>query len=151
MWAGIESVDTNTWQVNTVRNVPDGNYFIGLRYMSVLSPTPPLVRDANGVVIGTSRTLLTRYELTLKDSGEFHAVITDSSRTLTDGTYSSLVYSNVELMPNEPTDASLGRAIIPVRAQAQDTVATFESDSDTDLCILDIEYVLQYRARRKRI
>ena len=119
--------------------------------MSVLSPTPPLVRDANGVVIGTSRTLLTRYELTLKDSGEFHAVITDSSRTLTDGTYSSLVYSNVELMPNEPTDASLGRAIIPVRAQAQDTVATFESDSDTDLCVLDIEYVLQYRARRKRI
>ena len=150
-WAGIESVDTNTWQVNTMRNVPDGNYFIGLRYMSVLSPTPPLVRDANGVVIGTSRTLLTRYELTLKDSGEFHAAITDSSRTLTDGTYSSLVYSNVELMPNEPTDASLGRAIIPVRAQAQDTVATFESDSDTDLCVLDIEYVLQYRARRKRI
>lgn len=151
MWAGIESVNTNTWQVNTVRNVPDGNYFIGLRYMSVLSPTPPLVRDANGVVIGTSRTLLTRYELTLKDSGEFHAAITDSSRTLTNGTYSSLVYSNVELMPNEPTDASLGRVIIPVRAQAQDTVATFESDSDTDLCVLDIEYVLQYRARRKRI
>ncbi|QHJ80534.1 MAG: hypothetical protein [Bacteriophage sp.] len=151
MWAGIDSVNTSTWQVNTVRNVPNGNYFIGLRYMSVLAPTPPLVRDSNGVVIGTSRSLLVRYELTLKDSGEFHAVITDSSRTLTDGTYSSLVYSNVELMPNEPTDASLGRAIIPVRAQAQDTVATFESNTDTDLCILDIEYVLQYRARRKRI
>lgn len=151
MWAGIDSVNTTTWQVNTVRNVPNGNYFIGLRYMSVLAPTPPLVRDANGVAIGTSRSLLVRYELTLKDSGEFHAVITDSSRTLTDGTYSSLVYSNVELMPNEPTDASLGRAIIPVRAQAQDTVATLESNTDTDLCILDIEYVLQYRARRKRI
>lgn len=151
MWAGIESVDTSTWQVTTVRNVPNGNYFIGLRYLSVLSPTPPLVRDSNGVVIGTSRSLLVRYELTLKDSGEFQAVITDSSRTLTDGTYSSLVYSNVELMPNEPTDASLGRAIIPVRAQAQDSIATFESDTDTDLCILDIEYVLQYRARRQRI
>lgn len=151
MWAGIESVDTTTWVVTTVRNVPDGNYFIGTRYMSVLSPTPPLVRDSNGVVIGTSRTLLTRYELTLKDSGQFHAVITDSSRTLTDGTYNSLVYSNIELMPNNPTDASLGRSIIPVRAQAQDTVATFESDTDTDLCILDIEYVLQYRARRQRI
>ena len=151
MRAGIDSVDTNTWQVTTVRNVPNGNYFIGFRYLSVLSPTPPLVRDSNGVVIGTSRSLLVRYELTLKDSGEFHAVITDSSRTLTDGTYSSLVYSNIELMPNEPTDASLGRAIIPVRAQAQDTVATFESDTDTDLCILDIEYVLQYRARRQRI
>ncbi|QFP93635.1 tail tubular protein [Pectobacterium phage CX5-1] len=151
MWVGIDSVDTGTWQVQTVRNVPDGQYFLGVRYMSVLTPTPPLVRDANGVVIGTSRTLLVRYELTLKDSGEFHAVVADSSRVLTDGTYSSLVYSNVELLPDEPTSATLGRVVIPVRAQAQETVATFEADSDTDLCILDIEYVLQYRARRKRL
>ena len=134
-----------------MRNVPNGQYFLGLRYVSVLSPTPPLVRDANGVVIGTSRTLLVRYELTVKDSGEFHAAISDSSRVLADGTYSSLVYSNVELLPNEPTSASLGRVVVPVRAQAQETVATFESDADTDLCILDIEYVLQYRARRKRL
>jgi len=151
MWVGYESIDPVTFVVTTVRNVPDGAYFAGVRYTSVLSPTPPLVRDSNGLVIGTSRTLLTRYELTLKDSGEFHAVITDSSRTLTDGNYSSLVYSNVELLPNNPTAASLGRAIIPVRAQAQDTVATFEADADADLCILDIEYVLQYRARRSRI
>lgn len=151
MVAGIESVNTSTWQVTTVHNVPNGNYFIGVKYSSVLSPTPPLVRDANGVVIGTSRTMLTRYELTLKDSGEFHAVITDSTRTLTDGTYNSLVYSSIELEPNSPTDASLGRCIIPVRAQAQTTVATFETDGDTDLCILDIEYVLQYRARRSRV
>ncbi|AZF95026.1 hypothetical protein [Pectobacterium phage Zenivior_B1] len=151
MWVGYESINPLTFVVTTVRGVPDGEYFVGLRYTSVLSPTPPLVRDSNGVVIGTSRTLLTRYELTLKDSGAFNAVITDSSRTLTDGTYSSLVYSSTELLPNNPTAASLGRTIIPVRAQAQDTVATFEVDADTDLCILDVEYVLQYRARRSRI
>lgn len=151
MVAGIDSVDTDTWVVKTVRNVPAGKYFVGVRYSSVLTPTPPLVRDSNGVVIGTSRTMLTRYELTLKDSGEFHVDITDSSRTLTDGTYNSLVYSSTELEPNQPTRASLGRCIIPVRAQAQTTVATFESDGDTDLCILDIEYVLQYRARRSRV
>jgi len=151
MAAGIESVDTTTWVVTTVRNVPNGQYFVGTKYSSVLTPTPPLVRDANGVVIGTSRTMLTRYELTLKDSGEFQATITDSSRTLTDGTYNSLVYSSTELLPNSPTVASLGRCIIPVRAQAQTTVATFETDEDNDLCILDIEYVLQYRARRRRV
>ena len=151
MRVGYESINPTTHVVTTVRNVPDGDYFVGLRYTSVLSPTPPLVRDANGIVIGTYQSLLVRYELTLKDSGEFHAIITDSSCTLTDGNYSSLVYSSTELLPNNPTDASLGRAIIPVRAQAQDTVATFEANADTDLCILDIEYVLQYRARRKRI
>lgn len=151
MQAGIESVSKVTWSAKTVRNIPDGQYFVGLRYKSVLTPTPPLVRDTNGVVIGTSRTMLTRYELTLKDSGQFHATVTDSSRTLSDGTYNSLIYSSTELTPNENTSASLGRCIIPVRAQAQTTVATFETDGDTDLCILDIEYVLQYRARRKRV
>lgn len=151
MWVGYESIDPSTFVVTTVRGIPNGEYFVGIRYTSVLSPTPPVIKDANGVVIGTSRTLLTRYELTLKDSGEFHAVITDSSRTLTDGNYSSLVYSSTELLPNNPTNATLGRAIIPVRAQVQDTVALFEADADSDLCILDIEYVLQYRARRQRI
>lgn len=151
MWAGTESVDTSTWEVLTTRNIPDGEYFIGTRFMSVLSPTPPLVRDTNGVVIGTSRTLLVRYELTLKDSGQFNAVITDSSRTLTDGVYSSLVYSSTSLLPNNPTSAELGRVIIPVRAQAQDTITILESSEDTDMCVLDIEYVLQYRARRRRL
>lgn len=151
MWVGYENLDTSTWQVQVVRNVPDGVYFTGIRYESVLSPTPPLMRDANGIVIGTSKSQLTRYELTMKDSGTFNVYIQDDSRVLDNGEYSGLLYSSADLVPNQPTSTNLGRVIIPVRALAQDTTTIFSANADTDMCVLDIEYVLQYRARRKRV
>lgn len=150
MWVGYESINTTTWVVQTVRNVPDGQYFVGLRYLSALSPTPPLMRDQNGLVIGTSSYMLVRYELTMKDSGAFDVYIQDNSRVLTSGEYSGLLYSSAQLVPNKPTVETLGRVLIPVRALSQNTVSTFSCDGDSDMCVLDVEYVTQYRARRKR-
>lgn len=150
MWVGYESLNTTTWEVQTVRNIPDGEYFVGLRYLSALSPTPPLMRDQNGVVIGTSNYMLVRYELTMKDSGAFDVYVQDNSRVLNSGEYSGLLYSSSQLVPNSPTKVTLGRVLIPVRALSQNTNTTFSCDGDTDMCVLDVEYVTQYRARRKR-
>lgn len=151
MWVGYESLSLTSWEGTTVRTVPDGQYFAGLRYTSSLSPTPPLVRDKDGIAVGTSKSMLTRYELTVKDSGAFDVYIQDDSRVLTNGEYSGLLYSSAEFLPNKPTEVTLGRVIIPVRALAQDTTAVFSTNGESDMCILDIEYVLQYRARRKRV
>lgn len=145
------SVDADTMEGTTVRNVPDGDYFFGVQYNSVLSPTPPLMRDQNGTVIGTSNTQLVRYDLSVKDTGPFDVLIKDSSRTLTEGEFSPLLYSSTDLLPDNALDSSLGRVVIPVRAMAQDTDTTFSTQQEMDMCILDIEYVLQYRARRKRV
>ena len=145
------TVDRATWLATTVRNVVDGAYFVGLKYTSALSPTPPLMRDKDGVVIGTSKSMLVRYELTVKNTGAFDITITDTSRTLTSGEYSGLLYSSNELLPGDTLDVELGRVYVPVRALAQDTTTMFSISSELDMCVLDIEYVLQYRARRKRV
>ena len=150
MWVGIESVNTSTWVVQLVRNVPNGTYLVGFRFDSTLSPTPPLMRDQNGVVIGTSKSMLVRYELTVQDSGAFNIEVEDTSREITDGEFSGLLYSSTDLEPNHALQTQIGRIIVPVRALAQNTVTTFSTTSETDMRILDIEYVTQYRARRKR-
>lgn len=149
-WNGIESIDTTTWVVQMVRNVPDGTYMVGFRFASVLTPTPPLMRDQNGVVIGTSKSLLVRYELTVQDTGAFEIEVLDTSQEIQDGEFSGLLYSSIDLVPDKALETSMGKIIVPVRALAQNTVTTFRCDRETDMRILDIEYVTQFRALRRR-
>lgn len=109
------TIDKSSWVVTTVRNVPNGTYMVGSKFTSALSPTPPLMRDSNGVVIGTSKAMLVRYELTVKETGPFDVSISDTSRVLTSGEYSGLLLSSTELLPDHSLDVALGRVFIPVR------------------------------------
>lgn len=148
-WAGIESVGVD-WVGTVVRNIPDGTYMLGLRYRSAFSPTPPLLRDRNNVVIGTGHSQLVRYEVTMQDVGEFNVQVLLRNTELSDLPYSGLSYSSQELLPNTPLYATSPRIIIPVRALAQDTNTTFYTDMDHDLGVLTVEYVMQTHQRRRR-
>lgn len=148
-WVGL-TVDSSTWQGTVVRNVPDGVYMIGLKYRSAFSPTPPLLRDRNGVVIGTGHAQLVRYEVSMQNTGAFNVQVLLRSETLSDGPYSGLQYSSQELLPNSPLYGTSPRVIVPVRALTQDTNTTFYTDMDHDMGILTIEYVMQSHQRRQR-
>lgn len=149
-WVGIDSVNTSTWQATVVRNIPDGVYMLGLRYRSAISPTPPLLRDRNGVVIGTGTANLIRWELSMQDVGEFEALIQRNSEVLENGTYSGLTYSSEDLLPNTPLRAQVSRVVVPVRATAQDTTSTFSCDGEHDLGLLTCEFVMQFHQTRRR-
>ncbi len=149
-WVGIETINTGTWVAETVRNIPDGTYMAGIRYRSAISPTPPLMRDRNGVVIGTGTASLIRWELSMQNVGEFEALIQRNSEVLEDGTYNGLTYSSEDLLPNSPLRAQVARVIIPVRAVAQDTVSTFSTDGEHDLGLLTCEFIMQFHQTRRR-
>lgn len=149
-WVGIADVNEGTWVGTVVRNVPDGVYMIGVRYMSAFSPTPPLIRDANGVVIGTGVATLIRWELTMQNVGSFEAVVLRNSEVLGDGTYNGLTYSSEDLLPNTPLRAQVARVTVPVRAVAQDTSSTFSTDGEHDMGILTAEFVMQFHTTRRR-
>jgi len=149
-WVGVENVNTTTWVATVVRNVPNGTYVAGLRYRSALSPTPPLLRDTNGVVIGTATATLIRWELSMQNVGEFQAVILRNSEELQDGTYNGLTYSSEDLLPDTPTRAKVAHVVVPVRAIAQDTTSTFACDGEHDMGILTCEFVMQFHQTRRR-
>lgn len=144
------TVDTGTWLGTVVRNVPDGTYIIGLKYMSALSPTPPLIRDKDGVVIGTGAAILIRYEFTTKNTGSFDVVVQRNNEVVSNGTYSALTYSAQDLIPNGPLFAETGRVIVPVRINSNDANVTMYADDDHDLGVLTAEWVMQYHQRRRR-
>jgi hypothetical protein len=145
------SVNPSTWVGTVVRNVADGVYALGLKYLSVLSPTPPLMRDQNGVVIGTAGTILIRYEASLKNTGEFRVVVQRNDEITSDGLYSGLLYSSQDLVPNGPLYARNSRAIIPVRLNPDSSSVIMYAEDDHDLGVLTLEHVMQYHQRRRRM
>jgi hypothetical protein len=149
-WVGIEDLDEGTWTATVVRNVPDGTYVAGIRYMSAFSPTPPLMRDRQGVVIGTGSAILIRWELSMQNVGSFEALIQRNDEVLEDGTYNGLTYSSEDLLPGGPLSATSARVVVPVRAVAQDTSSTFSTNSEHDMGILTCEFVMQFHQTRRR-
>lgn len=144
------TIDTDTWIATVVRNVVDGTYMLGLKYRSALVPTPPLIRDQNGVVVGTAGTILIRYEITMQNTGEFHVVVQRNDEVTSDGTFSALYYSSQDLVPDAPTFAKNGRAVVPVRIPPDLSVVTLYTEDDHDLGVLTLEHVMQYHPRRRR-
>lgn len=149
-WVGVEDVNTTSWVGTTVRNIPNGTYMVGLRYRSALSPTPPLMRDQQGVVISSGHSTLIRYELSLKDTGTFNVTVLRGSELIHEGEYSALLYSSQDLLPNAPLVNPTSRVLVPIRALSQDTNTTFYTDGEHDLGILTLEWVLQHHPRRRR-
>lgn len=143
-------LDEGTWIGTVVRNVPDGQYMLGLKYRSILTPTPPLMRDRNGVVIGTAGTILIRYEATLKNTGEFNVIVQRHDEVTSEGVYSGLLYSSQDLIPGAPAYAKSSRAIIPVRLNPDASSVTFYAEDDHDMGVLTLEHVMQYHQRRRR-
>lgn len=144
------SVNSGTWVGTAVRNVPDGTYMIGLKYLSALAPTPPLIRDKDGVVIGTGAAILIRYEITMKNTGDFEVVVQRNNEVISDGTYSGLLYSSHDLIPDAPLFSETGRVVIPVRINSNDASVTLSAEDDHDLGVLTLEWVMQYHQRRRR-
>lgn len=149
-WVGVEDLNTTTWIATVVRNTPSGTYMVGIRYRSAIAPTPPLLRDSKGVVIGTGTANLIRWELSMQNVGSFEALIQRNSEVLENGTYNGLLYSSEDLLPNAPLRAQVARVIIPVRAVAQDTTSTFSCDGEHDLGLLTCEFVMQFHQTRRR-
>lgn len=144
-------IDTGTWVGTVVRNVPDGTYFLGFKYRSTLSPTPPLLRDQNGVVIGTAGTSLIRYEASLKNTGAFNVVVQRHDEITSEGVYSGLTYSSQDLIPGGPLYAKSSRVIIPVRLNPDASSVIMYAEDDHDLGVLTLEHVMQYHPRRRRM
>lgn len=145
------AINTATWIGTVVRNVPDGTYFLGFKYRSTLSPTPPLLRDNNGVVIGTAGTSLIRYEATLKNTGDFNVIVQRHNEITAEGVYSGLLYSSQDLVPGGPLYAQSSRAIIPVRLNPDASSVIMYAEDDHDLGVLTLEHVMQYHPRRRRM
>lgn len=150
---GIENIDTNTWIGTTVPSFTSGTVGIGWKYTSAMSPTPPMLRDQNDVVIGSAKTTLMRYSMSVQKTGEFTVHVRDTDRVIAEDTHSALTWSSSELGLGRAQLATIGYVVVPCRTLASTTETTLSTSGTRELNVLDIEYVLRtaVHPERKRI
>lgn len=148
---GISSISED-WTGTVVRGVPDGGYYLGLRYESAFTPTPPMLKDSNDNLVGSGHVRLLRFDIAVRNTGTFRVHILDTSRTVDYGNdYSGVILNSPELAPGLPLRASLANIIVPCRTNADTTEMRLSTDGTLEMNVLDMTYILRYNQRRRRV
>ena len=147
---GIRSVSGSTLTAVVPFDVP--GLLLGRRFQSLYRPTPPILRDQNGVAVGTERVGLLRYILNTQNTGEFSVRVQDRTRGVDyTSTVSSVPMNSPFLDPDNAVRSDRGSVTIPCRTTAESTELSVFTDSGAELNILTLEYILKHNQRRRRL
>lgn len=148
---GLSSMDAS-WNVQTVRGVPDGSYYVGLRTEALAKLTPPMLKDQNDNLVGSGHVRLLRLDVAIRSSGDFDVEVLDTTRDVdTTDEVSGVLMNSKELAPGLPLKADLGNIIIPCRTNSDTTEVTLSTSGTQEMNVLDVSYILRYNQRRQRV
>lgn len=148
---GLSSLDAS-WNVQTVRGVPDGTYYVGLRTDALVTLTPPMLKDQNDNLVGSGHVRLLRLDVAIRSSGDFDVEVVDTTRDVdTTDEVSGVLMNSKELAPGLPLKADLGNIIIPCRTNSDTTDVTLSTSGTQEMNVLDVTYILRYNQRRQRV
>lgn len=137
--------------LRTVRSWESGDVSIGFAYRSALSPSPPVVRDSNNVVISTTKQTLLRYLVGTKNSSQYEAAVLDRNSEDTDATeVGTLTWSSSELELGRAKYSTESVAVVPCRTNVLSTTAEFSTAGTGELNLVSLEYVIKYNQKIRR-
>lgn len=137
--------------LRTVRSWANALVAIGYPYTSAVSPSPPVVRDRNEVVISSNKQTLLRYLVGTKNSSQYEVLVRD--RNNPDNIASevgTLFWSSAELELGRAKYSTESVAVVPCRTNVLSTVATFSTRGTGELNLVSLEYVLKFNQKIRR-
>lgn len=135
----------------TVRSHDSGAATIGVAFTSLFSPTPPMVRDRNNVVISTNKLTILRYIVSTKNSGEYKVLVHDANNPDAAAVdVGTLLWSSLELLPGNPRTAAESASVVPCRTNAVSTVFAMYTAGPYEMNVLSLEYILKYKQKIRR-
>lgn len=125
---------------------------LGVPYRSEIQPSPPIVRDQEGIPISTNRLNLINYYCTTDNSGEYTVTVKDKARASLDLEYdrSPVQWLSTELSLGRTPIGGLSGDVIPCRVPAESSTVVFSTEGVKELNIVALEYVVKYNYRRQR-
>ncbi len=129
--------------LTTGPSYPSGSVYVGLPFVSSFTPTPPVLKDRNEIVVSTNKLTLLRYVINTANAPEFGVSIADhtnrSSPVVLDS--GTLYWHSEELVLGQrrtPEDAS---TVIPCRVDAPSSTVNFYSTGPGEFNIKTLEYI----------
>lgn len=138
--------------LRTVRSYPSGAVTLGFPYRSAYSPTPPMIKDENGVKVSTNKLTILRYVLSTLNSSEYQVLVRDVSHedTVAALAVGTLYWTSAELQLGNARVGGDTVGIIPMRTNADTTTVVVFTDGLGELNVVGLEYVCRYNQRIRR-
>lgn len=133
----------------TFNCVYNGTVAIGIRYKSLLSLTPPFVKNTNGQVLAGTSAFVQNFEFTFKGTGSYAYKVSDNYSEVTSADTTASYWSEIQL--GHTTTNTVTKSKIPCRTKLDNTVCEVWSSSTQDLNIIAVEYNIRVNQRRSII
>lgn len=128
----------------------DGDFYVGVRYLSRYIPTQPVVKDANRVKVGTGKLRVRQFLVQFIKTGFLRALIGDKFGFSGSVEFTGRVVGSPDNLVGEPAVTD-GNFPVPFRENTDHGVLEIQSDSHTPFTLTEIEWLGQYTKRGKRI
>lgn len=140
---------TGFYNITIPEAVVGDEYIVGRRYTSSIIPTSPVIKDAKGVPITTTRAVLHRYRVSVANTGQFDYTVGDRARQVAETETTPLRLYSQQLGAGMPL-ADTETVIIPARVDMRTATLNLMTDDYYDLNIRSIEYGFRYHQRFRR-
>lgn len=151
-WVGTKPVAPTASVLTTVGSgFPAGAVYAGVPYTSTIVPSPPTVKDSNGVVISSNKLTILRYMVGTVKSGAFNALVRDTGvgdEYASD--VSTLFWPSAELALGKSRTSGEAVTIVPTRTDASRTVFALTTSGLQEMNIISLEYVCKYKQKLRR-
>lgn len=139
-------------RLETMPSFPSGRVTVGITYRSSFSPTTPMIKDQNGVVISSNKLTLLRYMIGTANSYEYTAIVRDAviTNNSDEEQMPVLYWGTAELELGQARVNSESTAIVPCRTNANTTTLILSTDGLGEMNIISIEYVCRYSQKLRR-
>jgi len=148
--AVVSSVDTGTKTVTFTEDMLGGTVICGIRFTSKYKPTMPVVKDADGVKVGTGTLVVSKFFVNCRQSGPMQATVISPYRDDKVLSFTPRRVGNPNTLIGQ---AAITDAVytIPFRDNVDNAEIQISTDSHTPFNVMDIEWIGQYNKRGQRI
>lgn len=148
---GVASYTPFTGVFTTVRSFKEGAVCVGVPYRSLLSPTPPLYRDRNGLKVESAKLSILRFGVSTQNSAEYQVMVSDNTSNSIDVLdQATLRYCSADLEVGRARNSLAGRAVIPCRTNADSTSLVLFTEGTGELNFTGIDYTARFNQRTSR-
>lgn len=142
--------DLDEWVVTLKRDMEGGDLVAGIAYRSLYRPTVPLVKDQDGVVIGTGKLRVKHFLIALNQTGHIAGQVLSKYGDDNVVEFQGRIIGAPENLVGRPalSDESF---IMPFRDKVDQADFILYTERHLPMTILDIEWVGQYTKRGRRI
>lgn len=134
----------------TVSLKEGGHYYIGHRYGSSFTLTPPYIKDETGRVVVGEGSIVQSFKMTFKNTGNFQVQVQDVYGEVHDSSYgSALMWSEAEL--GHTRQNTVSTVTIPCRTRLSSTGCSLSTTGTLDLNVVNTEYILRIPNKHRRL